>query len=146
MPLSPCRVVFNTINILHFRVKIRLKIQTFSDASFWMAFLETLAHPGAKTLDFGIPLAPSWAPHDTPNRPSGAKNTPKKHKPMLPRTTLETISFQKRFRSAPGHYVGRFLMDFGIDVDGFGHHFQWILVASLQQHLQNVKAAWHETK
>ena len=29
---------------------------------------------------------------------------------------------------------------------GFGHHFRWILVASLQQHLQNVKAAWHKTK
>ena len=46
----------------------------FFDTSFWMSFFEILAHPGAKTLDFGTPLAPSWAPNDAQNRPSGAQN------------------------------------------------------------------------
>ena len=66
-----------------------------------------------------VPSAPSWAPNDTQNRPSGAKKHQKKHKTVLtfadlfPRSLLE--------RSWP---------PFGIIFDGFGkisngcwHHF-----------------------
>ena len=68
---------FSTFRISHFPIQIQSTNHTFSDASFWMSFFEILAHPGAKTLDFGIPLAPSWAPNDAQNRPSAPKSLKK---------------------------------------------------------------------
>ena len=50
------------------------RIHTFFDASFWTSFFDILARLDAKTADFGTPLAPSWAPNDAQNRPSGAKS------------------------------------------------------------------------
>ena len=64
---------FGTFKISHFLTKNQFKNHNFSDASFWLSFFEILAHPGAKTIDFGIPLAPSWAPNDAKNPSSDAK-------------------------------------------------------------------------
>ena len=75
-----------------------------------MSFFRILAYPGAKTLDFGTPLAPSWAPNDAQNRPSGAKKPQKKHKMVLTFADLLLGSFLERcpapFPSiwgSPGH-------------------------------------------
>ena len=103
---------FSTFKILHFLTKIQSKFHTFSDASFWMSFFEILAHPGANTLDFGTPLAPSWAPNDDQNRPRGANNAPKDRCWASLGPFLESSCFQDRFRNAPGHHFFGFLMDF----------------------------------
>ena len=64
---------FSTSKISHFLTRFRSKFHIFFDASFWTSFFEILGRLGAKKLDFGSPLAPSWAPNGAQNRPSGAK-------------------------------------------------------------------------
>ena len=63
----------STFKISYFLIIIQSKIHTFYDASFWTSFFVILARPGAKKLDFGTPLAPSWAPNGAQNRASLAK-------------------------------------------------------------------------
>ena len=84
------------------------RIHTFFDVSFWTSFFDILAHPRTKTVDFGTPLAPSWCPKGAQNRPSGAKNPPKKYKTVLPRTVLEAISFQSRILAPKQWILGPF--------------------------------------
>ena len=47
---------------------------TFSRLFFSLIFLVRL---GAKKVDFGSPLAPSWSQNGAQNHPSGAKKSPK---------------------------------------------------------------------
>ena len=101
------------LSSLHFPIKIPSKFQVFSNTPSWTPFFRLLMLPGAKMLDFGTPLAPSWAPNGDQNRPGGPKKAPKKHKMVPPRAVLDATSFQDRFRSAPGHHFGRFWMDLG---------------------------------
>ena len=61
---------------LHFFIKFRSNFYAFFDASFWDSFFEFLVRLGAKKVDFGSPLAPSWAPNGAQNRPKGAQNRP----------------------------------------------------------------------
>ena len=84
---------FSSFKTLHFLTKTQSTNHTFSDASFRTSSFEILVRLDAKKLDFGSPLAPSWAQNAAQNRPSGTKNPPKKHKMVLPRTGLEAISF-----------------------------------------------------
>ena len=63
----------STFKIYIFFIKFRSNVHTFFDASFWDSFFEFLVRLGAKKVDFGSPLAPSWAPNGAQNRPSGAK-------------------------------------------------------------------------
>ena len=74
MPLYKAFREIQHIQILTFSGQSSIEIPIFSAASFWMTFFQILAHSGAKTLDFGITLAPSWTPNDAQNRPSGAKD------------------------------------------------------------------------
>ena len=48
--------------------------QAFSNAPSWTSFFRLLMLPGAKMLDLGSPLAPSWCQNGTQNRTSGANN------------------------------------------------------------------------
>ena len=66
----------STFKISHFLIKFRSKFHTFFDASFWDSFFEFLVRLGAKKVDFGSPLAPSWGPNSAQNRPKGAQNRP----------------------------------------------------------------------
>ena len=50
------------------------RIYTFFDASIWTSFFDILARLDTKMLDFGSPLAPSWAQNGAQNRTSGANN------------------------------------------------------------------------
>ena len=58
----------------NFSPKFTRKFMFFFDASFWTIFFEIFARLGAKKLDFGSPLAPSWAQSVAQNRPSGVTN------------------------------------------------------------------------
>ena len=113
---------------------------------FGCHFFEILAHPGAKTLDFGTPLVPSWAPNDAQNRSSGVQYLKFLGRRSALFRNLEQTCFQDNFWSVPGHHFGRFLliwgsilMDVGIIFDGC-----WLLLCS--SIYRNVKAAWDETK
>ena len=75
----------STSNIIHFLIKFRSKFHTFFDASFWDSFLEFLVRLGAKKVDFGSPLAPSWSQNGAQNHPSSAQNGPES---IIPRTIL----------------------------------------------------------
>ena len=86
---------FSTFRISLFHTKVQSKTHAVSDAAFWTSFFEILVRLDAKKIDFGSPVAPSWAQNASQNRPSGTKSPPKKHKMVLPRTFLEAISFQK---------------------------------------------------
>ena len=97
-----------------------------------MSFFEILAHPGAKTLDFGTPLAPNWAPNDAQNHPSGVQTAPISQRWWCLFRNLEPTCFQDHFWSALGHHFRRFrmilgsiLMDLGIIFDGC-----WLLLRS----------------
>ena len=89
---------FSTFRNSHIPSKFQLRFQAFPDASFWMSCFEILAHPGAKMLDFGIPL-----------RPVVPKMAPKIGQ-MVPTRVWrcnflgipEPACFQDSFRSAPG--------------------------------------------
>ena len=78
----------------------------FSDTSFWMSFFQILAHPGAKTLDFGTTLAHNSAQNGARDRPhgiqKGAPHTWRWHFLGVPEPTC----FQDRLRSAPRNHFG----------------------------------------
>ena len=85
------------------------RIHTFFDVSFWTSFFDILAHPRTKTVDFGTPLAPSWAPNGAQNRPSGAKMLTFSQRRAPPGRVLESSCFQGHFLSVPGYHFGRFV-------------------------------------
>ena len=121
----------STFKTFIFSIKFQSNFHTFFDASFWDPFFEFLVRLGAKRVDFGSPLAPSWGPNGAQNRPKGAQNRPSGAKMTsanffsgLPRVVQRQGCFQGRFWNAPGHHFGRFWMDFGRCL----HHFSWILV------------------
>ena len=60
----------------HFPSKSRSKFKAFSGTLSGTSFFDFLVHLGAKMLDFGTPLVPSWLQNGTQNHPSGAKMTP----------------------------------------------------------------------
>ena len=60
-----------------FSIRIQSKTDAFSNASFRTSFFEILMRLDAKKLDFGSPLAPSWAQNAEPHRPSCSKKAPK---------------------------------------------------------------------
>ena len=84
-----------------------------------MSFFDILAHPGAKTLDFGTPLAPSWAPNGAQNRPSGVKNGLRTFPVELHCADLLPGSLSER-SGAPFWQVWD---GFGTIFHGFGYHF-----------------------
>ena len=91
-----------------FPIKIQSKTNAFSDASFRTSFFEGLVRLDAKTVDFGSPLASSWAQNAARNHPSGAKDGLRK----LPVDYVAPTCFQDHFRNAPRHHFGWFWMDF----------------------------------
>ena len=58
----------------HFPTKIQSKNHAFSETPSWTSFLRLLRRPGAKMMDFGSPLAPSWAQNGSPEGLHRAKN------------------------------------------------------------------------
>ena len=72
-------------NFFFFFIKCQSNFHTFFDASFWDPFFEFLVRLGAKKVDFGSPLAPSWSQNGAQNHPSGAKKGPES---TIPRTIL----------------------------------------------------------
>ena len=73
----------------------------FFDASFWTSFFDILARLDAKMLDFGSPLAPSWAQNGAQNRTSGANNLNFIGSRSAFFGNLEPTCSQGRFRSIP---------------------------------------------
>ena len=66
-----------------------------------MSFFQILAHPGAKTLDFGTP----WRPAGALMAPQIAQVAPKGY-PFLKRVAaISPTEFQDRFQSVPGHHL-----------------------------------------
>ena len=66
----------STFKISFFFIKFRSNFHAFFDVSFWDLFFEILVRLGANKVDFGSPLAASWAPNGAQNRPKGAQNRP----------------------------------------------------------------------
>ena len=117
---------FSPFKTSHFSTLTRSKIHTFFDASFWTSFFDILGRLGAKMLDFGPPLAPSWAPNGTQNRASIAKSLKKNIRGAHFLWSWKTTCFQYHFWSVPGHHFRRFGMDFGWILMDFGIIFQCI--------------------
>ena len=63
MPLYIIVLWLEHIQNLIFFINFQSNVHTFFDASFWDPFFEFLVRLGAKKIDFGSPLAPSWAPN-----------------------------------------------------------------------------------
>ena len=119
----------STFKISHFLIKYRSKFHIFFDASFWTSFFEILVRLGAKKLDFGSPLAPSWAQNGAQNRPSGAPNLKFLGRLSAFCRNMEPTCSQGHFLSAPWHRFGWFwidlawiLIDFCISVGAFRTH------------------------
>ena len=123
-------------------IQISINISSFFCHPSLDFIFRHLQRLGAKIIDLGVLLAPSWVQNCSKNQPSGDK----KH--------VNFVSGAHSWASLlPSCFSGRSWApfwwiwdDFGMDFDGFWHHCSWILVASLQRRLQNAKAAWHETK
>ena len=71
---------------------------------------------GAKMLDFGTPLAPSWVQHVAQNLPSGIQNRPFLGRRSAKSTFLEPAGFQ----DLPEALLSIILDGFGMNFDGFG--------------------------
>ena len=111
----------------HFPTKIQSKNQAFSETPSWTSFFRLLKRPGAKMLDFGTPLASSFAQNGAQNRPSGVKNASRTSLGGLLLADLPPRSLSERPR-APFCLI---LDGFWKNVDGVGHHFLTILDAFL---------------
>ena len=68
--------LYHIQKFIFFFIKFQSNVHTFFDASFWDPFFEFLVRLGAKKVDFGSPLAPSWGPNRAQNLPKGAQNRP----------------------------------------------------------------------
>ena len=84
------------IQNLSFSHKNSMESSYFFDASFWTLLFHVLVRLDAKMPDLGSPLAPNGAPHETQNRPNGAKNPPKKHKMVAPFRRLASEAASER--------------------------------------------------
>ena len=110
----------------HFPIKVPSNFQAFSITPSWTSFFRLLMLPGAKMLDFGIPLAPSGVQNGAQNHPSGDHMMTK----CNPRSSDGAPKYCSWNRLDPkvafGALLGIILVDMGWIFDDF-----WMILASV---------------
>ena len=134
-------------------------ISTSNVDEIFMFFQEPLLDPffsifwrlGAKMLDFGSPLPPSWAKSGAQNRPIGAKVASKNFGGCSLFEVLEASLCLDRFRYAPGYHFCRlwidlswFLIDVGIMLVQSSMHFWRQICKPLKPYVTTILATQRE--
>ena len=93
-----------------------------------MSCFEILEHPGAKTPDFGNPLAANGAQNGAQDHPNGTqKGVPRTWRWYF-RGAPEPTCVQNRLQSSPGHHFGGFWDPLGTKIVDFRMIVQQILM------------------
>ena len=125
----------------HFPSKFRPKFKAFSGTLSGTSFFDFLVHLGAKMLDFGTPLVPSWLQNGAQNRPSSNQRLKKSISLSTQELFLEPICSQTPSKT----FLGTILIDFGPICGWFWGRFGVDFDTNITTHFRPRKTAVNST-